>query len=380
LISARKSVSILSLVAVAAVGVGAYIAVIVLTANSRPSSPDGPVEGQKSSAPRFAASDYGQSNFPKLRGAPLIGANYTHYAFPNCTFHGTLILASYQQPGVAQRVHDQLLEMRKAGIATIRTLIWHTTKPEVSYGLSVPSAGGKLREPYRTNLIRYVSEIRRFGFARFTVSFGPEGTNNPLPLSYDPTKFRENWRFIEAVRSLVKRYGPADTRFDLFNEGAPNETPTTYEPRPEQTALYLRNMYRLYVKRFGNKDVSVSVIAGLHRAQRTNRLEYLIKTLKTSGVSMPRWYDVHIGNIPIRVSHALDETESFLDEYGQHQPIVIGDTAYDSPRMAMQFERFLPRFSHRVEEITPWYRQNRHQCPFTPPYKPGAYAQLRDYQ
>jgi hypothetical protein len=225
-----------------------------------------------------------------------------------------------------------------------------------------------------------VSEIRRFGFARLTISFGPEQSNNPLLIIYDAAKFQENWKFIKAVRSLVKRHGPARTRFDLFNEGAPNEAPTPYEPRPERTAGYLRDLYRLYVKQFGNEDVSVSVIAGLHRKQRTNRLEYLIKTLKSAGVPMPEWYDVHIGNIPIRVSHALTETASFLDKHGQHQPIVIGDTAYDSQRMALQFRRFLPRFSRRVEEITPWYRQHRHQCPFTPPYKPGAYAQLRDYQ
>ncbi len=329
-----------------------------------------------SSPPQFAAADYLQSRFPRLDRRPLIGVNYTHYAFPNCTFHGTDILASYSKPGVAERVHAQLLQMRKAGVATIRTVVWHMSKPtgENKFWGPIPSAGGTLREPYRTNLIRYVTEIRKFGFARFTVAFGPRRTNDPLLTIYRPTKFAENWRFIGAVRSLVKRYGPADTRIDLLGEGAPNETPTAYEPLPRQTARYLRTMYRLYVRRFGNGDVSVSAIGSLKPAEPTNRLQNLIRILRSSGEPLPRWYDVHIGFNEAGVSHALRQAETVLIENRGYQPLVIDDAGYDNPRIAKAIKRFLRTSSIQIDEVSPWYTRTRLGCPVSPPYTPGAYG------
>jgi hypothetical protein len=380
---ARQAVSILSVLAIVGACLAAYVAVIVLVVNSRPSKQENqsspqalaPSKTKPSAPPDFPASDYTQSQFPRLRRDPLIGANYTHYDFPNCTFERTSILGFYHEPRVARIVHKQLFQMRKAGIATIRTLIWHATHPPPDW-LSVSSAAGKLHEPYRTNFIRFLREVRRFGFLRLTISFAPLKTNNPLLVSYRPAKFRENWRFVRTVRALVRRYGPASSRFDLFSEGAPNERPTVYEPRPKQTARYLRNLYRLYVKRFGNRDVSVSVIPGQNPVGETNRLEYLIKTLMSSGQPMPRWYDVHIGLPPSRVPYMIRRTESILSQYGQRQPLVIGDTGYDNRPIARLFKRYLQRSSRRIDEITPWYKRTPKGCQVPPPYKPGAYAEV----
>ena len=255
----------------------AYIAAVMLLADSRPGGNKESVRDPGSSTPsalRFPASDYRQSQFPRLdRRPPLIGANYTHYVFRNCTFYDTDILTSYQRPGVAEKVHAELFQMRKAGIATIRTVIWHTTDATPYRWGVISSAGGKIHEPNRMNLIRYLQEVKKFGFARFTLVFGPKYSNDPLLSSYKPSKFRENWRFIRAVRSLVKRYGPAETRIDLSSEGAPNETPTTYEPVPKQTGRYLRGLYRLYVRRFGNRDVTISTTASMNPAGPTNRVQ-----------------------------------------------------------------------------------------------------------
>jgi hypothetical protein len=323
------------------------------------------------SAPQFRASDYRQSQFPRLERRPLIGANYTHYEFRNCTFDDTNILLSYHLPGVAERVHAQLLQMRRAGIATIRTVIWHTTDAGRHTWGVVSSGGGKLHEPNRTNLIRFLTEIRKFGFARFTAVFEPKYRNSPLLRRYEPARFRENWRFIRAVRSLVKRYGPAKTRIDLSSEGAPNEKPTKYEPVPRQTGRYLSRLYRLYVRRFGNRDVTISAIA--NPAGPTNRVQNLVRILKTSGEPLPRWYDVHIGADPAVASNALWHADASLTREGQSQPLVIGDVGYDQLGVARVIRRFLERSSRRIEEISPWPVRITNGCELSPPYVPGAY-------
>jgi hypothetical protein len=378
---ARRSLLILGVVALALATAGVYAAAVSFFANSRPGASGTSAQGGDVSAisdvppgapPTFPDADYRQSRYPRPGREPLIGVNYTHYAFPNCTFHRTYIIASYHEPGVAEKVHNQLLEMRRAGIATIRTVLWHDATGQ-DWG-PIPSAGGKLREPFRTNLIRYVSEIRKFGFARFTLAFEPERTHNPLRRAYKPAKLRENWRFIAAVRPLVKRYGPRNTRFDLFSEGAPNETPTRYEPLPQQTARYLRTLYRLYVSRFGNRDVSVSAIGSTDPPRPTNRLENLIRILRSSGKPLPRWYDLHIGYNPAGASNALRQAKAVLDQNRQYQPLVIGDLGYDNPAIARVIKRSLKRSSRRLEEVSPWYTRVRLGCQVTPPYEPGSYG------
>jgi hypothetical protein len=132
-------------------------------------------------------------------------------------------------------------------------------------------------------------------------------------------------------------------------------------------------MYRLYVRKFGNRDVSVSAIAGARPTQRTNRVENLVKILKSSGEPLPELYDVHIG-VPGRTLYSLRQTDDFLNSYGQHQPIVIGDSRYDDYATAKGTKQFLRQSSRRIDEITPWYR--RTGCMISPPYKPGAYGKV----
>jgi hypothetical protein len=387
---ARGNLSTAALTALLIAAFAAYAGAIVLLAHSLPggndedgqkgglSSPSGghvgpPGGGDRAAIPRFPASDYRQSRFPKLGGEPLIGVNYTHYAFRHCDFAGTGILAYYQEPGVAEKVHAQLFRMRKSGVAAIRTVIWHMTDAAGQYWGPIPSAGGRLREPYRTNLIRYLTEIRKFGFARFTVSFVPQQTNNPLLPIFKRAKFWENWRFIETVRALVKRYGPAKTRIDLLSEGAPTAVPTDWSPVPRQTSAYLRKLYRLYVSHFGSRDVTVSAIAS-EPVGVADRLRNLVQILKSTNEPLPRWYDVHIPYFATGAASALQKIDSALDAEGQGQALVIGETAYDNPGVATSIKSFLQSSSRPIDEISPWYLRRLKGCQVPPPYRPGAYG------
>jgi hypothetical protein len=319
---------------------------------------------------QFADAHYGQKRFPAI-GSPLIGANYTHYDFIGCHFSDSDILATYQIPAIRSRVHRELFAMRKNGVATLRTVIWHMTDSSRQHWGPIPSAGGRLSEPYRSNLINYVREVRKFGFVRLTIVFGPRGSNNPRELSYDPAKFNENWRFIQDVRSLVKQYGPRVSRFDILSEGAPS----SYAPKAHiaRVARYLRNMYTHYVRTFGKSDVTVSVIPARRSTDRGNRLQNLINILKSTGLGQPRWYDLHIGYTPSEAEHSLWNSDAVLARNHLSQPIIVGETAYNDRRIAKVIKTFMNESGRRIVEVTPWYIRWTKKCNVDPPYSVGAY-------
>ena len=134
---------------------------------------------------------------------PLIGTNYTHTAFPDCSWSGTAILATYHNRDVRRRVRLQLRAMRALGVMTLRTIVWHMTDPVNALG-PISSAGDSISEPYRHNLSQFAFDVRAAGYRRLTVAFGPSWTNNPLAANYDARKFIENWRFVQEVRRLMK--------------------------------------------------------------------------------------------------------------------------------------------------------------------------------
>jgi hypothetical protein len=318
----------------------------------------------------FAGAHYSQKRFPRI-GSPLIGANYTHYDFRGCGFSDTAILRRYHIGSVRSKVHRELFSMRKNGVATLRTIIWHTTDASRQFWGPVSSAGGRLGEPYRSNLVNYLREVKKYGFVRLTIAFGPRGANNPRGLGYDPAKFTENWRFIQDVRSLVKRYGPRVSRFDLLNEGAPS----SHAPKDRvfRVARYVRNVYTHYVRTFGKSDVTVSVIPAKHSPDKGNRLQNLINILRGTGLGQPRWYDLHIGYTPSEAEHALRDSDSVLRRNSLSQPVIVGETAYNDRRIAQVIEKFVNESGRRIVEITPWYLRWTKKCNVDPPYSVGAY-------
>jgi hypothetical protein len=343
------------------------------------SLPDGPGDDSP-----LANAHYSKKLFPRT-GSPLVGVNYTHYSFPGCQFPGrrelsdTAILTNYHEDGVRNKVHRQLFEMRRNGATSLRTIIWHMTDPGRQRWGPVPSAGGKLGEPYRTNLMHYAREVRRYGFARLTIAFGPRASNDPRSPrapghpSYDPAKFEENWRFIQDVRSIVKRYGPRKTRFDILNEGAVSK----YAPRSRIATVrkYLRDMYTRYVRTFGNRDVSVSVIPARYSQDRGNRLQSLISTLNSTRLGAPRWFDLHIGYTAGEAEHSLRNSQAVLRRNGLPARIVVGETAYNDRRIARVIRRFRNE-GGRVEEVNSWYIRRTKKCNVSPPYKVKAYRKV----
>jgi hypothetical protein len=309
--------------------------------------------------------------------APLIGANYTHYAFPGCSLNDTGIVLTYNRPSVRTIVRRQLAAMRAAGIQTLRLLLWHITDASgMRWGI-VSSGSGQLSEPYRSNLIRYLSDVRKAGFEQLTLVFAPEGNDAPLPPApgnvYDPTKFDVNWRFIRDVRPLLKSYGPDSTHVDLLNEAAPPawERPTVIT----QTKTYITNMWSKYLDAFGGEDASFSSVGADGPGDTSARLQNLIDALRASGRPLPRWFDVHPPydhDGTLAVLRAVDAT---LTATGLSQPLVLGESAYDDPAVASAIREFEAAAARPILEVMEWPLRAGRSCGVSAPYRAEAYIE-----
>src|SRR5262245_14858204 len=113
---------------------------------------------------------------PAAVALPEIGVTYTHASIPdNCDLNGAFgLLKTYDWPGMRKRAQLQLAAMRAAGIDSIRILVWHLSEPAYSDYNNLPSEGGLLVDPYRTNLTRFATDVRKAGFKSLLVEYSPQ--------------------------------------------------------------------------------------------------------------------------------------------------------------------------------------------------------------
>lgn len=302
---------------------------------------------------------------------PLLGANFTHFGNtpPNC--YGLGIIHHYDRPGVRKLVRTQLAAMRAAGLRTLRTLFYHSSEgDEWSF---MPSSGGRLAEPYRSNLIRYLIDVRAAGFPSLTIAFNPWYSNDPVGYDnnrYEPSKFEENWQLIRDVRPLVKKFGPATTHIDLINEGAPE----WYTP---QLREYSAEMWKRYVDEFGRDDATVSVIVKTDEGGSFDRLPNLVDAIRATGRPLPAWFDVHPSFTAFSALADLRGVDDYLTREGLTQPLVIGEEVYDNAEVAKAIATFMRTSSRPVLEVMEWPLSRKgttfDTCP-TAPYRIAAYA------
>jgi hypothetical protein len=310
---------------------------------------------------------------------PLVGVTYTHSVLRSCDLLGsTGIVAHYNDPSERRLVRSQLAAMRAAGIDSIRILLWFMTDASNQDWGVVSSAGGKLSEPYRSNLIRFVSDIRAAGFGRFTLAFGPEWANDPIGVynpdgtiddHWDPAKLEENWSFIAYVHQLVKPYAPADTVFDILSEVPPSQ----YQPQwaIDRLNAYLRTIWTRYADAFGLGDAVISVIA--KGGQGPDRLQRLIDTLRSTGRGFPADFEFHADWTSPAAYNELEAINQVLNTNGLSQPIVVGETSYENPAVANDIARFEGDSGRRVLEVFEWFQTSDGGPCASPPYRADAY-------
>jgi len=320
-------------------------------------------------------------------GTPLLGVNLIQHDFARPYCWGGLIIHDYDLAGVRAEVVPALHAMRAAGLETVRLQIPHRHATDKW----IPSAGGRIAEPYRTNLIRLLGDIRRAGMMQVTIQFNPRGPNEPAgwyqewdPEPYDPAMFEENWGFIRDVRALVKQYGPESSRFDIYGEGAPGEWDLANKP---WWGDYVVRLYRNYVDAFGNSDVTISSVAkGMWNfgtpSDDVERMQNLIGLLRASGKPLPTYFAVH-PSFAAGAYEDLRAVDDVLRRNGLSQPLVISESAYRSTAVAQAISEFVRTTGRLVPEVIEWplYTDNvagqgftvQPRCP-TLPFRADEYA------
>ncbi|HEU5280225.1 MAG TPA: hypothetical protein VFU26_15150 [Gaiellaceae bacterium] len=317
--------------------------------------------------------------------APLIGAAFSRWGVAGCDTYGMGILATYNQAGIRRRVRLQLAAMHAAGLSSLRLMIWHSVHDD-PFGM-VSSQSGRLDEPYRTNLVRYLTDVREAGFDSLTVDFAPQGPNDPIGTPenlYEPSLFEQNWSFIKDVRPLVKTYGPTLTRIDLLSEGAPSD----YWPYKGQMMAYVTEMYRRYADAFGTDDVVVSAIAppdpyaDITQPEGGHRLQNLIDALRASGRDLPAAFSVHVstwwGPSAAHTLYALRQEDATLTANGLSQPLIVGETIYNDPELAGAIAEFRRTSSRPILEVQEWPLERGSSCrdfSVAPPFIADAYIE-----
>ena len=310
--------------------------------------------------------------------SPLLGANHTHHGnSPRCSLQDSGIVATYDEPGIRDKVRSQLAAMRRAGVESLRLILWHQPALDGQrWGVVQASAEG-LAAPYRTNLMHYLTDVRDAGFARLTVALAPGGRANPKNADFLPSEVDRNWNVIAATRTLLKRYGPPRSAIDLLNEGPPG--PREPAAVREATRSYLGEMYRRHAARWGTADVSVSVVASQSGPDVRARLGLLLDAVRQAQAAPPSWFELHLAYDPHLALSILGAADDFLSERGMPQPLVIGKTAYESREVAEAIARFRARSNRPILEVLAWPLTRDKPCldiSVAPPYQVEAYRQV----
>jgi hypothetical protein len=316
-----------------------------------------------------------------LPGAPtpVLGVTYTHTLIgSDCSLLGGIV-RTYDQRGVRRLVRTQLAAMRAAGIQSIRTILWHMADASNQDWGVVSSGGGRLYEPFRSNLLRFVSDIRAAGFSRLTIDFGPQWTNNPVgeygPTGltadrWDPSKLEENWSFVADVHRLVQGFGPDSTVFDFLGE----MPPTHYQPAyiVDRMQSYIATLWARYVDTFGKGDATISVISS---GDSPDRLQHLIDAIRLSKRPFPDWIELHLDWTSPSAYNALEQAAQTLDANGlTTEPISVGEASYDNPSTAADIARFIRgSTTHPVLEVFEWWQRDQGGPCYSAPYRSDAY-------
>jgi len=299
---------------------------------------------------------------------PLIGADY----YSTDCHGGPNLVLDAADPTLER---DQLFAMHTAGLNSLGLVLNYTTDPnhvDNHGGAVLIQPDGTLGEPYRTRLIRYLTDVRDAGFTDVTLRFQPHGPNSPQPWTsggyvddWDPSLYTNDWHFIEDVHGLAKQYGPPQSHFDILAEGPPSD----YNRSQLGSRIddYIERLYTDYVDAFGNSDVFFSAI-DKSPANDDTILVNLIQDLKASGKPLPSWWGLDIEFNGAIAAQNLAYAESTLNAYRVSGSLALEETAYEDGPVSTAVKNYNATSAHpvvQVEQYPNWGESGCASAPYT---------------
>jgi hypothetical protein len=272
---------------------------------------------------------------------------------------------------------EQLYAMHASGLNSMGLVINYSTDPshlnDNHGGAVLIQPDGTLGEPYRSRLIRYLSDVRAAGFANVTLRFQPHGPNSPQPWTsgapyvddWNPSLYTADLHFIEDVHSLAKQYGPPESHFDILAEGPPSD-----DDRAQLGSRiddYISRLYTDYVDAYGNADVFFSAIDKIPAGDDA-RLAHLIEDLKSTGRPLPQWWGLDIEYTGEVAARNLADAGATLRSYGVSGSLALEETAYESVPVSAAVKSYNATGSPpvvEVEEYPNWGEPNCWSAPYT---------------
>lgn len=305
---------------------------------------------------------------------PLVGADYYK---TDCIHYGdTDLLKDAVNPDLER---EQLYAMHASGLNSLRYTMNYTSDASLingGHGGAVAIApDGTMGEPYRSRFIRYLSDARDAGFADVTIAFYPYGPNSPAPYTtgsyvddWDPSLYPADWRFVEDVHDLTKRYGPPQSHFDLMAEGPPSDGDRAQVG--SRIDDFISRLYSDYVTKYGSADVFYTAIGNQHE-----RLRHLIDDLESTGKPLPPWWGLDIQYTHDGAADDLAAADATLRVYGLGGSFALGETAYEDGGVASTVQSFNATAVHKVVEVEEYPSWGEPYC-WSAPYTGEAYLKV----
>ncbi len=318
---------------------------------------------------------------------PLLGVTFTHYKLQRAAIgachpkgpggdpsplKGNAIIPQYSDPVVRATVREELAETRRAGIETIRSLLWFSNRWPNAVDGPLPSDPALLTEEVVSKVENFAHDVAAAGFKRLTVAFGPLGKNSPSCRRltwgdcFEPERTKENWRFISVMRKAIARgAGRAlNVEYDIAVEACPS--PYLSPSSRGQLINYVKTVLSRYAGEFGLKDVRVSCADG------PGRMAEMVDIYRSLGF-YPRFAEYHTyKRNPEALKNTLNEVSSAIEGTGME--LVLGEMLYHNHEQATVISDFLHHHPGVIAELIQWPVKdfdNKCTMDVEPPFTPG---------
>ena len=315
-----------------------------------------------------------------------IGMNYNWFGLnaaglTDCVDHsasvftGEGIVPLYNQSGKRELVSQQLRMMRSSGFDSLRILIGARENYRDNGSGPIPVKAGQFDSLYDQNIINFIGDIAKSGYAKIEVAFAFYDNLNPYCRikefgdCFVVGSQSSNWATMRRVIDDVNRSkGTLRVRFDLLNEGCPSQYLSSLTRKHVED--YLKNIILNYRLNYKTNDWVVSC-ADSAMGERVMYMGAIIHDL----------------DLPIKIMelHTYVADEGQIEESlhaadlllkGPGSELVIGESLYNNEAQVKIIERYIVMNpSTKLREVLQWpliSRKGGCQIDTAPPFRPGS--------